>query len=469
MSARGVHFPRPPVRLAVVVLAVAGVLWGIQHWVRPIPPRRLVMTTGAPGGTYATVGERYRAVLAREHVHLELRPSSGSIENLRRLQDGSTPVEVGLVQGGITGTGGSAGLVSLGGMFYTPFWVFYQDPDVLDDLSQLAGKRIAIGPEGSGTQKFALDLLRASRAIGPPTALIERTGRAAVEALRGGEVDVVITFGSPETPIVQEMLRAPDVKLMSFGQAEAYTRLFPALSHIVLPRGTLDLANRLPRADVHLLAPTTNLVVRDTLHPALIYLLLDAAAEIHGGPSLLRAAGELPAPKVQDFRLSDQAQRFYKSGRPFLWNYLPFWGAAFVDRMAVLLVPGLVILIPLVGITPWVYTWLNRSKIYRWYGELLAIEARMAAGPDPEQVAEYETALDRIEGALLRVRVPLGFANEVYTLREHIAMIRRSLTALATRARGSAPPTSPALPPEETRLPAQEGGGLPTVPARRPG
>ena len=157
--------------------------------------------------------------------------------------------------------------------------------------------------------------------------------------------------------------------------------------------------------------------MRDTVHPALVYLLLDAAVEIHGGEGLLHDAGEFPAPKTQDLRPGEHAQRFYKTGRPFLRNYLPFWVAPFVDRMALLFIPVLVLLIPLMGMTPWIYTWRNRARIYRWYGDLKALEARMAAELEPERAVEYAAALDRIEAPLLQVRVPLAFANDVGTLR----------------------------------------------------
>src|SRR5262249_3324006 len=262
--------------------------------------------------------------------------------------------------------------------FYTPSWVFYRGAEALDDLSQLAGKRIGIGPEGSGSQKFARDLLRAAGAAGPSTVLVELVGRAAVEALGREGIDAVIVFGSADGPSVRELLRAPGIQLMSFTQAEAYGRLFPALSHVVLPKGALDLARRLPREDIHLLAPTTNLVVRDTVHPALVYLLMDAAVEIHGGEGLFHNAGEFPAPKTQDIRLSEDARRFYRTGRPFLRNYLPFCVPTFVDRMALLFIPALALLIPLIGMSPWIYTWRNRARIYRSYGELKAIESRKA-------------------------------------------------------------------------------------------
>src|SRR5262249_32446086 len=197
------------------------------------------------------------------------------------------------------------------------------------------------------------------------------------------------------------------------------------------------------------------LVVRDTVHPALIYLLMDAAVEIHGGEGLFHNAGEFPAPKTQDIRLSEDARRFYKSGRPFLRNYLPFWVATFVDRMALLFIPALALLIPLIGMSPWIYTWRNRARIYRSYGELKALEARMATESKPSRVAESEAALDRIEAALLQVQVPLAFANEVYTLREHIAMIRRALTTLG--ALGSRAPAG-----------GSGGAGVPSPPDDEP-
>jgi TRAP-type uncharacterized transport system substrate-binding protein len=176
---------------------------------------------------------------------------------------------------------------------------------------------IAIGPEGSGSRKFWLDLLKASHEVDLPTVLSDLVGEAANKALKEGRVDVVITLGTADNVFVQDLLHSQNVKLMSLSQAEAYTRVFPALSHVILPKGVVNLTKRLPASDIHLVSPTTNLVVRDTMHPALMYLLLDAAVEIHGGSGWVHKAGEFPSPKVQDFPLSDQAERFYKTMPPY--------------------------------------------------------------------------------------------------------------------------------------------------------
>ena len=415
----------------------------IFHFVLYPLPDTLVMITGMEGGSYSVFGQRYREILAREKVRLELLPSSGSVENLQRLHDKSFRVNAGFVQGGMSSAAEAQNLVSLGGLCYTPLWVFHRGKDTLGDLSQLRGKRITIGPEGSGVRKFALDILRASNAAEPPTLLLDLSSMAATQALLEGKVDVVMIFGTPDNTLVQKLLYAKDVKLMNFRQAEAYTRLFPALSHVILPEGILNLSQKMPPADIHLPAPTTNLVVRKNLHPAMIYLLLDAATEIHSGAGWVHKAGEFPSPKSQDFPLGEYAERFYKSGRPFLLDYLPFWMAVYIDRMVFILVPLVVVLLPLMRIIPWLYSWRNRRKFYWSYRELKNLELEVLESPQPERTRDYLERLDRIEASINEIRVPLALFNEVYMLKQHVDLVRGKLSRLIQQPQGGQPSIEP--------------------------
>lgn len=226
------------------------------------------------------------------------------------------------------------------------------------------------------------------------------------------------------------MITAPGIKLMSMSQAEAYTRLFPHLSHVILPKGILSPSKRSPASDIHLLAPTTNLLVQKDLHPALAYLLLKAAVEIHGGAGWVHRAGELPSMKTQDFPVSEQAKRFYRSGGSWLHGYLPFWAATFVDRMLLVLISIGLVLVPLIGILPWLYTGRNRSKYYRWYRELRELEEKLKEHERPENVADYRARLDRIEEAVCKIRVSVAFYDGVFILKEHIQMVRLKLIRL---------------------------------------
>ena len=416
----------------VSILLIAVIVFLVSYYyVKPFPPKSLVMATGMQGGSFSIFGERYQQILARDNIHLKTRLSSGSVENLRLLNDKSQKVDAGFVQGGIAKNEEKVNLVSLGSLTYTPLWVFYRGDETLDDPSQLKGKRIAIGPEGSGVQKFALDLLTTANASDPPTVLYKIQYSDANKAMLQGKVDAVMEFGAADNPLIMDLLNAKNIKLMNFSQVEAYSRLFPDISHVILPKGILNPSQRYPATDVHLLSPTVNLIIREDLHPALVYLLLKAGFEIHGGAGWVHKAGEFPSLNKQDFKTSEQAQRFYKSGGgSLLYNYFPFWAATFIDRMILILIPLGVVLIPLVGIIPWVYTWRNRSKYYRWYRELKNIDMELSEGIQPESVKELQARLDQIDEAVNRIRVSIAFYDEVYTLKEHINSMRRKLGRL---------------------------------------
>jgi TRAP transporter TAXI family solute receptor len=413
-----------------VLLIIALVCWASYRFLQPMPPRTLTMTTGMEGGSFVIFGERYKEILARDGIHLKLLPSTGAVDNLRRLKDESRSVDAGFVQDGMGKTEDAANLESLGSIFYTPLWVFYRGDETLDDLSQLRGKRVSIGPEGSGVRKISLDLLKAANVSVPPTVLHEYPNPEAGRALMEGKVDAVLTFGYTDSALVRELITAPGIKLMSMSQAEAYTRLFPHLSHVVLPKGILGLSKRFPASDIHLLAPTTNLLVRKDLHPALAYLLMKAAVEIHGGAGWVHRAGEFPSLKTQDFPISEQAQRFFRSGGSWLHGYLPFWAATFVDRMLLVLISIGLVLVPLIGILPWLYTWRNRSKYYHWYRELRELEEELKEHQRPKRVEEYHARLDRIEQGVSRIHVSVAFYDEVFILKEHIEMVRQKLIRL---------------------------------------
>ncbi len=417
--------------------------WVNYRFLKPFPPKTLIMATGMEGGSYAVFGEHYRQLLARDGIDVVLRPTSGAVENLMLLKDGSRAVEAGFVQGTVGGIEESSNLVSLGGLAYTPLWIFYRGKDTYDDLRQLQGKRIAIGPEGSGVRIFSLELLKVAGAAGPPTELLDLPYVKARQALLNGKVDAIMTFSAPDNQSIVELLNEKDIRLMSMSQAEAYTRRFPDLSHVVLPRGVIDPGRRNPLSDVHLLSPTTNLIVRKELHPALVYLLLKASVEIHSGASWVNKAGEFPTLTKQDDPISEQAQRFYKSGGSWLYTYLPLWAAAFVERLTVILVPLGIIIVPLIGIAPWIYTWRNRSKYYPWYRELRKLEKEILENRPIENGEAYEARLDRIEDAVSRIRTSVAFYDELFILKEHIQIVRLKLDSILRPTRGKTDDAGP--------------------------
>jgi TRAP transporter TAXI family solute receptor len=417
--------------LLPVVAIVAAAFWITFQFVQPAPPKKVVMTGGAEGGAYEAYAAEYRDMLKSDGVELELRRSKGSVENLERLKDGNSGVTIGFVQGGIAQEGDDADLMALASLYYEPLWVFYRAKETLDHVSRLRGRRIAIGPEGSGTRPLALQVLALAGLDGRNTRLFDYGANRGAEALARGQIDALMMVADTDTPQVARLLHDRSLRLMSFAQAEALTRHLSFLSHVVLPEGGIDFAANLPSRDVHLVAPAANLVVRDDIHPALISLLMQAATEIHGGAGLLRKAGDFPSAKGVDFAMSEDAERYLKSGPPFLQRHLPFWLAVFIDRMVVLLVPILAVLIPLVRFTPTVYAWRIKSRIYRWYGKLKVLEVDMEKAQGASEVRALTERLDEIEQSVSHIPTPLAFSEYLYNLRSHIALVRARLGTLA--------------------------------------
>jgi TRAP transporter TAXI family solute receptor len=416
-------------RLALFAALVIGpaflVAW---HFVRPAPPDHFIIATGTESGAYHLFAQRYRELLAQEKIRVELRPTSGSVENLKLLHDAGSGVEVALMQGGIAGSDDTEPVLrSLGALYYEPLWVFYRGEPGLDRLPQLAGRRIATGPEGSGTRRLAETLFRESGAGRQRSRFSPLAGMAAAQALRQGHIDAALFVASPAAPVVQSLLKDPEIRLMSLAHAEAYAQRFGYLSAVTLLRGSVDIAADIPSRNVSMVAVTAHLVAREDFHPALVSVLLQAATRVHSGAGAFHRAGEFPAPRGGDFPVSEDAARYYKSGPPLLQRYLPFWVANLLERLLVLLVPLIAVVLPMTRILPAVYDWQIKRKIFRWYRELKAVEIEMQRDSHAGNTAALLTRLNEIERGVTATRVPLNYWDYVYALRGHIDLVRARL------------------------------------------
>ena len=331
--------------------------------------------------------------------------------------------------------------MSLGSLFYEPVWLFYREASaqrasgkpVLESFADMARPgdwKLNIGAPGSGVPNLVKRLLEANRVDAGALTLVQKPSTPAVVALLEGEIDALVFASAPESPLVQMLLQTPGVKLFDFPQAEAYSRRFTFLSAVTLPRGVVDLARDMPSANIRMIAPTATLVAKETLHPALVQLFVQAARQIHGGRAG-SSARHLPSIENTERTLAPEAERFYRNGAPLLQRYLPFWIANLIDRMWVVMVSIIAILIPLSRVVPPLYQFRVRSRIFRWYGQLRRLEDSVAERPLPELLSE----LDGLEDRAGRIHVPLSYADELYALRSNIHMVRRRLQGMSPEPR----------------------------------
>jgi len=410
----------PFVALALAALVLA------YLWLDPTPPKHVRLATGPAQSAYDEFGKRYKNALAANGIQVVLVQSEGSSDNLKLLREGKA--DLGFVQGGSTDVSeDESGIESLGSLMVEPVWLFYRGP-ALATLRQLEGKRVNLGSHGSGVHRLMHKMFDANGVEESRLTVSRFDDTTATVAFLDGKIDAIVFASAPQSLLVQMLLQTPGVKLMDVAQSEAYSRRFPFLTPVVLPRGVVDLAKDVPPADMRLVATTTSLLTRHETHPAIVELFVQAARDIHGPAGWFNRAGAFPTQEHSEFPVSREAQRSLRDTQPFLQRYLPFWLANLVERMWLALGIIVAILLPLSRIVPPVYQFRIRSRVFRWYGQLRAIEARVQeSGTGHVDRAQIAKELDELDARVGRIHVPLSYAGELYALRQNVELVRARL------------------------------------------
>lgn len=415
--------------------ALVVVLLFVGAWlsIKPAPPTQLVFAAGAEGGAYHAFARRYAALLARDGVSVEIRTTQGSVENLAQLRAATGGADVAFVQGGIATDEEREGLQSLGALFPEPLWVFTRGEKPLDGLAALRGRRIVVGPQGSGGRRLVSYLLTTSGVTPENSTWLDLGVREGADALEAGQADALLVVSAPGA-VVQELVRSPGVQLMNLARAEAYYRLVPAVSRLTIPRGVLDLTADLPRRDVETIAATATLVARDDLHPALAYLLVKAARQIHGAPSMLAPSREYPTiARLQEFAVGDYTERLYTVGSPFLYKHLPFWAANLIERMWVLLIPLAAIFVSVSNLVPKLLAFEGNRRVNAIYKAARRLESDVVAAPADADWQAYFARMQALYARADAVRLPAAFLRALYDLRAHLDMVNARLVSRARR------------------------------------
>lgn len=425
------------IRVLIPFILLGAVFFYIAwQFVEPAPPSRFTMATGGSGGAYAQTGERYAESFAASGFELELLNTAGSVENWQRLLNGD--VDAALVQSGTLPEGEMPPLEAVVSIALEPLFVFYRpervnltDTQEISRLDQLDGLRIAIGQEGSGTRQLVLTLLEAAGQLEPDAEeryLHAMGGQQAAEALLSGELDVAAFVMAPDAPLMMRLLADPELQVMNFSRASALSRRFPFLTRVTLYEGVVDLQQNLPAQDIQLVAPATYIAIRQGVHQSIVQLLIEAAKADQQRISLVAERTEFPSLLYTDLPIASDARYFYERGPNILHRHLPFWLASLIDRMAILIIPLLAILIPLIRMAPPAFRWRIRRRIYRWYKRLRVIDDDLAKTDLPLSLLQSDLELVRkFENEVADTVVPLSYMEEFYNLRLHVAYIRNRL------------------------------------------
>ncbi|MBL6618336.1 MAG: ABC transporter substrate-binding protein [Reyranella sp.] len=422
---------RQLVAMATVVLAIALAVWLAFDHLLPAPPKTITIAAGSKGGAYEFYAHKYRDVLARYGVTVEVRSTEGTVENLDLLKDPTSGVDIGFVQGGVSNASQAPDLESMGRINYLAFFIFCRAGETFADLTQLKGKRIAVGPAASGTNLAATKILKTNGITPQNATFLTLGGRAAVDALDAGKADVLFMGSVLEAPLIQNLLRDPGVAVVSLPRVKALVRRFAFLTRLELPSGVIDLERNIPSSDVTLIGTTSSVLVRADLHPEIVGLLARALVEVNGEPGIFQQFGEFPTNSDPEYPMAEGARDFYKNGPSFLHRYLPFWVTIYVRRLLAILVTVAAIAVPVFSYAPKVYLWLVRRHIVQLYRDLRAIEEGLAPDLSRSRLSAFAGELERIDRAASKL--PMRHSDLFFALQTQIGLTRSHLDAALAR------------------------------------
>jgi TRAP transporter TAXI family solute receptor len=421
------------VKLLAAVLAIVGIASLALSYYLPAAPSTVTFAVASEGSTFEFDGRRYQEIFARSHVKLELRETAGAVENLKLLQDPKSGVQAAFVIGGISDGKHAPGILSLGLVYNNPFWIFTLSANPLEQLSQLKGKRIAVGPEGSGT-RYAAERILGKAGVDATTAMLlpfvgQATGH---NALIEGKVDAAWFNGGPRAPSLQAMLRDPRVRLMSFPMAEAFTRIFPDVVRLILPQGVVNVEPPIPPNDVMLIGTTNKVLIRSDLHPEIVYLLLQAMKEVHSEQGVFQKVGEFPNAGDTEYPMAASAVEYYKNGPSFLQRHFPSWMIVQIERAIAALVTGIAIGLPLFSYAPKLYRGLVEFRLRSIYRRLRGIEAALQKDIASSKVAVLNADLAQLDRDINSLVIPMQHSDMFFRVKSHLDLVRARLSSLHT-------------------------------------
>jgi hypothetical protein len=420
--------------LVVLLLATAivfAVVYIAYRWVDPLPPRHFAIAAGPPGAGYDEFARQYARILARYGVELEIRNSAGGVENFDLLRDPTSRVQAAITGFGFAHSNDADTLYSLGAIFDAPIFIFYKDAEPITLFAQFRGKRVSIGKPGTSQQYLMLEVLRVTDALNDSIKFLDFDFNESVEALLAEQIDVAAVPQIDLREPVRRALNGPGIRLMSVAQAEAIAKIIPGLKHVVLSRGLISLSGDIPNVDIDLLALRNRVLVRNDLHPALQYLLLEAMREVHRPPGPFNRLGEFPAEQPNDLSLSPTAQAFYRSGPTFWQRYTSFWLASLLNRIVFFVIPVVLVFVPLIGLAPQIYRWVYVHRIHELHRALGKFERELARSTESSHFLEHQERIAEIASAVQSLKVPRAFEVDLQRLRIHLRMVQEDLSRMA--------------------------------------
>jgi TRAP transporter TAXI family solute receptor len=199
-------------RAVSLLLVLFASLFGAAYAAMPVG-----MTTGPKTGTYIVFGHDIAAVAAKEGLTINVYDSNGSIENIKRLTS-KEKVGLAIVQSDVLGflshsKNGDSLAAAKQLRLIAPFYneeVHVLARKDITKLSDLAGKRVVVGSEGSGSMITAVNIFSIMGVT--PSKMYEIDAPRGVVAVLNNDADAMVFVGGKPVKMFKNMEELATIK-----------------------------------------------------------------------------------------------------------------------------------------------------------------------------------------------------------------------------------------------------------------
>ena len=405
-------------------------LIGLMIYLKPFPDRQINFLTGYPSSDWNIFAKSVGEMMQKHGVDFSVINTEGAVENVVRLDDPKDFANAGFTYGLALKESELEGIYSLGSVGYDPVWILYNKKKLgeIQSLSDLARHKVGLGPVKSGSYRIAQKIFEVvniqvdADSHFVPDSMLNNQAK-----IKNGEIDVLIVVSTNLDPVAQDLLRSPNIAVFDFKNAPAFAKNINSFVTRTLLADSISVIDKLPPKDVTLLATTTSLVVKRTMHPdTQLALLMNVKDANRNSPNLFFAKrDEFPAYLDPSIPISPVAEHYYDYGPPHAMKYLPYWLAGFIDRAWILLLTILAVFYPLSKLNIHLRKFRFNLKEIPHYKDLLAMELRLQQGAlNEKEKSEMLNRLDEINTHAIHNGVPISeeaayfnFLNAVFLLR----------------------------------------------------
>lgn len=411
---------------AIVIVAGLAFVLARLH-----PPKHIVMAAGPDGGAYAQTADDYRRILARDGITVIIRETAGSQENAQLLADGA--VDAAILQGGIRVE--SSDVEAIGTIFFEPmFFLARTGLNASSNPAKWKNLRITAGQAGSGTAAVFDDFEKAVGLRPTDNTRLSLSYADAVAALTDDQVDIAVFVAPVDAPYLETLRNEAAVEYLELDYTEALSRRLTYANTVDIPAGAFSMDPVQPPEEHTLLALETRIAITPDVHPAIVNRLTMAALELHGKRGILADPHAFPSVEGADMPVNNSARNLILNGPSSWHDWLPYWMAAQVNRMFLLLLPFIFVVVPLLRLLPRAFAYVMRWRVWQHYPEIRQIEEELKQSPTLAQLEDFDARLEDLDKKLANLRLPPAYRNGQYDARLHIDLVKARVKALRTSA-----------------------------------